>query len=40
MQFEDYQMAAEGNFPDQTERQRKEMLYRKSIELLDKGQVK
>ena len=40
MQFEDYQLTAEGDFPVQTERERKEILYRKSIELLDKGQVK
>ena len=39
-QFEDYQLSAEGDFPAQTERERKEMLYRKSIELLDKGQVR
>ena len=40
MQFEDYQMLADGDFPVQTERARKEMLYRKCIELLDKGQVR
>ncbi len=40
IQFEDYQLTAEGDLPAQTERARKEMLYRKSIELLDKGKVK
>jgi hypothetical protein len=40
MQFEDYQLKEEGDFPAQTERARKEMLYKKAIELLDKGKVK
>jgi hypothetical protein len=40
MQFEDYQLKEEVDFPAQTERARKEMLYKKAIVLLDKGKVK
>ena len=32
-------MKAEGDFPAQTEGERKEMLYRKAIEHLDTGKV-
>ncbi|CAB3995598.1 dedicator of cytokinesis 1-like, partial [Paramuricea clavata] len=39
LEFEDYQLKEEGDFPAQTERARKEMLYKKAIELLDKGKL-
>ncbi|XP_028418847.1 dedicator of cytokinesis protein 3-like [Dendronephthya gigantea] len=39
LEFEDYPLPAEDDFPAQTERARKEMLCKKSIDLLDRGKL-